>query len=99
MLVICLLSVLIAAALLWCVAAAAARASRYLEERALVFLPPSAEDPFQDLLAAGDMESTFRILKALDQRGTLQMIETEREILVTACEPLSAEGRQQATVD
>jgi ABC-type sugar transport system substrate-binding protein len=99
MLVICLLSVLIAAALLWCIAAAAARASRYLEERTLVFLPPSAEDPFLDLLAAGDMESTFRILKALDGRGDVQIVESEREILITACEPLSTENRRRATVD
>ncbi len=99
MLVICLLSVLFAAAVLWCIAAAAARTSRALEDRALVFLTPSAGDPFQDLLAAGDMESTFRILKALDRRGALQIIETEKEIIVTACEPLSAEKRRRVTMD
>ena len=58
---------------------------------ALVFLSPSATAPFEDLLAAGDVESVYRIMKALAQRGDLHVIEAEKEILIAATEPPSTE--------
>lgn len=99
MLVICLLSVIAAAALLWCIAAAASRAWRPLQDRTLVFLPPSAAAPFEELLAAGDLESAFRVMKALDGRGDVHIVESEREILVAAAEPLPPVSLRRASVD
>lgn len=99
MLVICLLSVIAAAALLWCIAAAASRAWRPLRDRSLVFLPPSAAAPFEEFLAAGDLESAYRVMKALEGRGDVHIVESEREILVAAAEPLPPVSLKRASVD
>jgi hypothetical protein len=63
--------------------------SHHYENRTLVFLTPSAAAPFEDLLSAGDVESVYRILKALEQRGDLLILETEKEIYVGCPEPRS----------
>ncbi|HEX9158049.1 MAG TPA: hypothetical protein VF827_08495, partial [Syntrophales bacterium] len=60
---------------------------------------PSAAEPFEDLLVAGDEESVYRIMKALARRGDLHIIETEKEILIAATEPPSTETLRMITVD
>ena len=100
MLVLCLLSIVIIAAIFFhSICAVSSRVSRHFENRALVFLTPSAAAPFEDLLAAGDVESVYRILKALERRGDFHIIETEKEILIAATEPPSTETLRKITVD
>jgi hypothetical protein len=83
MLVVCLLSiVIIAAVLLYSICAFSSRISHYFQHRALVFLAPFTAEPFKDLLAAGDLESVYRLLKALEQRGDLLVLETDKEIYI-----------------
>jgi len=90
MLVFCLLSiVIIAAVLLYAICAFSSRISHYFEHRALVFLTPSAVEPFKDLLAEGDLESVYRLLKALEQRGDFLVLETEKEIYIDRPKPRS----------
>jgi hypothetical protein len=90
MLVFCLLSiVIIAAVLLYAICAFSSRISHYFEHRALVILTPSAVEPFKDLLAEGDLESVYRLLKALEQRGDFLVLETEKEIYIDRPKPRS----------
>lgn len=100
MLVIGLLSIVIMIAILfYSICAVSSRVNRHFENRALVFLSPSAAAPFKDLLAAGDEESVYRIIKALAQRGELHVIEAENEILIAATEPPSTETLRKITMD
>ena len=100
MLVISLLSIVIIAAILFfSICAISSRVSHHFENRALVFLTPCAAAPFEDLLAAGDVESAYRIMKALAQRGDLHVIEAEKEILIAATEPTSMETLRKIAVD
>jgi hypothetical protein len=100
MLVVCLLSIVIIAAILfYSLCAVSSRVSHHFENRDLVFLTPSAAAPFDDLLAAGDRESVYRIMMALARRGDLHIIETEKEILIAATEPPSTETLRKSTVD
>jgi len=88
--VVCFLSIIAVAALLvYSICRAPSRACHPIELRTLVFLSPSAAAPFEDLLSAGDVESVYRILKALEQRGELLVIETEKEIYIDCPEPRS----------
>lgn len=49
----------------------------------------------EDLLADGDVESVHRILKALQQRGDIDMIESDKEIYVSGRNSVSAgKGRR-----
>jgi hypothetical protein len=88
--VVCFLSIIAVAALLvHSICRAPSRACHPFEQHTLVFLSPSAAAPFIDLLAAGDVESVWRILKALEQRGDLLVLETEKEIYIHLPEPSS----------
>ena len=88
MLVVCLLSiVIVAAVLLYSMCAFSSRISHLFEHRDLVFLTPSAAEPFKDLLSAGDLESIYRLLKALEQRGDLLILETDKQIYIDSPEP------------
>lgn len=99
MLVFCLLSIVIIAAILfYSICAVSSRVSRHFGNRALVFLTPSIAVPFEDLLAAEDEESVYRIIKALAQRGDLRVIEAEREILIAATEAPSTETLRKTAV-
>lgn len=86
--VVCFLSIIAVTALLsYSICRASSRVWRPFERRTLVFLSPSAAAPFDDLLEAGDVESVCRILKALEQRGDLLVLETEKEIYIDRPEP------------
>lgn len=81
--VVCFLSIIaVTALLLYMICRAPSRAYLTFELRTLVFLSPSAAAPFEDLLSAGDVESVCRILKALEKRGDLLILETEKEIYI-----------------
>jgi hypothetical protein len=100
MLVVCLLSIVVIAAILfYSLCAVSSRVSHHFENRDLVFLTPSAVAPFEDLLAAGDQESVYRIMMALDRRGDIHIIETEKEILIAAAEHPSMETRRKITME
>ena len=100
MLVFCLLSIVIVAAILfYSICAVSSRVSHHFENRPLVFLTPSIAVLFEDLLATEDQESVYRIMKALAQRGDLQVIEAEREILIAATEAPSRETLRKIAAD
>ncbi|MGE5798821.1 MAG: hypothetical protein ACM337_00680 [Syntrophaceae bacterium] len=89
---VCFLSIIAVAALFaYSICRAPSRACHPFELRTLVFLSPSAAAPFEDLLSAGDVESVCRILKALEQRGELLVLETDKEIYIDCPEPCSRE--------
>lgn len=52
---------------------------------------------FDDLLANGDAESVHRILKALEQRGDIDVFETEKEIYVSGHRSVSENKRRKIT--
>jgi len=54
---------------------------------------------FEDLLANGDAESVHRILKALQQRGDIDIIESEKEIYVSGHRGVSIDRRRKITRD
>lgn len=90
--VVCFLSIIAVVALLvYSICRAPSRACHPFELCTLVFLSPAAAAPFEDLLSAGDVESVCRILKALEQRGELLVLETEKEIYIDCPEPCSRE--------
>jgi hypothetical protein len=100
MLVFCLLSIVVIAAILfYSLCAVSSRVSHHFENRDLVFLTPSAAAPFEDLLAAGDQESVYRIMMALARRGDIHIIETEKEILIAATKPPFMETRRKITME
>jgi hypothetical protein len=81
---VCILSVIAAiAAVLYSICIASSKMHRHIDHRSLVFRPPDFAKSFEDLLAEGDVESVYRIMKGLEQRGDLHMIETESEIIIT----------------
>jgi hypothetical protein len=53
----------------------------------------------EDLLAHGDAESVHRILKALQQRGDIDIIESENEIYVSGRRSVSVDQRRTITRD
>lgn len=86
--VVCFLSIIAVTALLfYSISRVPSRVSPPFDLRTLVFLSPSAAAPFEDLLSAGDVESVCRILKALEQRGDLLVLETEKEIYIDCPDP------------
>ena len=89
MALVCTLSVfLVLAVVLYSICAASSRLPRHIENRTLLFLPPAIAKPFEDLLAKGDVESVYRIMKSLHQRGEIHIIETRKQIVVTRTKPL-----------
>ncbi|MGE5844370.1 MAG: hypothetical protein ACM32K_05665, partial [Syntrophaceae bacterium] len=66
--------------------------------KSLVFDNWADARPFEDLLANGDAESVHRILKALQQRGDIDIIESEKEIYVSGNRSgVSADRRRKIT--
>ncbi|MRR07733.1 MAG: hypothetical protein EG828_12515 [Deltaproteobacteria bacterium] len=71
------------------------RASGNFCHKSLVFDNMAEARRLEDLLAEGDVESVHRILKALQQRGDIDMIESDREIYVSGRHSVSAgKGRR-----
>ncbi len=98
--VVCFLSIIAVAALLfYSICRAPSRACHPFELRTLVFLSHAAAAPFEDLLAAGDVESVYRILKALERRGDLLVLETDTEIYIDCPEPRSREISSDMTAN
>jgi hypothetical protein len=65
--------------------------------KSLRFDNRAAAGPFEDLLANGDVESVRRILKALEQRGDIDVFETEKEIYVSGHRSVSEDKRRKIT--
>jgi hypothetical protein len=90
MALVCIVSVFaVIAVVLYSICAASSDVHRRIGNRTLLFQPPDFAKPFEDLLAEGDVESVYRIVKGLAQRGDIEIIETEKEIIITRLEPLS----------
>jgi hypothetical protein len=67
--------------------------------KSLVFDNMAGAGRLKDLLANGDTESIHRILKALQQRGNIDIIESENEINVRGRRSVSADQRRKITGD
>jgi hypothetical protein len=65
--------------------------------KSLIFENRADAGPFEELLANGDVESVYRILKALQQKGGIDIIESEEEIYVSAHHSVSAGKRRKIT--
>jgi hypothetical protein len=63
--------------------------------KSLVFDNLADTGRFVDLLANGDAESVHRILKALQQRGDIDIFESEKEIYVSGHRSVSADKRRK----
>lgn len=66
--------------------------------KSLVFDNLPGTGRFEDLLANGDAESVHRILKALQQRGDIDIFESEKEIYVSGHRSVSADKRRKITL-
>ena len=73
------------------------RASGDVCRKSLRFDNRADAGPFEDLLANGDAESVHRILKALEQRGDIDVFETEKEIYVSGHRSVSEDKRRKIT--
>ncbi len=98
MALICILSFFIAIAIvLYAICAASSRTHRHIENRSLLFLPQAVAKPLEDLLSEGDVESVYRIMKGLHQRGDIHVIETGNEMIIMRPETFS-EDLEKITV-
>ena len=71
------------------------RACSNVCHKSLIFDNMAEAGRLEDLLADGDAESVHRILKALQQRGDIDMIESGKEIYVSGRHSVSAgKGRR-----
>ncbi len=75
------------------------RACGSVFSKSLVFDDPADEKRFEDLLENGDAESVHRILKALQQRGDIDLVETEKEIRVSGRRGASSDEKQETQRD
>ena len=73
------------------------RAWSHVCDKSLAFEKRADARRFEDLLSNGDAESVHRILKALQQRGDIDIIETEKEIYVSGNRSVSADKRRKIT--
>jgi len=73
------------------------RAWSNVRDKSLIFDKRADARRFEDLLANGDAESVHRILKALQQRGDIDVIESEKEIYVSGNRSVSADRRRKIT--
>ena len=74
-----------------------ARAYGHVCGKSLIFDKRADAKRFEDLLADGDVESVHRILKALQQRGDIDIFESEKEIYVSGIRSVSADKRRKIT--
>lgn len=67
--------------------------------KSLIFDNLAEARRLEDLLAHGDAESVHRILKALQQRGDIDIFESENEIYVSGRRSVSVDQRRTITRD
>jgi len=67
--------------------------------KSLIFDNLAEARRLEDLLAHGDAESVHRILKALQQRGDIDIFESENEIYVSGRRSVSVDQRRSITRD
>jgi hypothetical protein len=65
--------------------------------KSLIFDNLAGARRLEDLLANGDAESVHRILKALQQRGDIDIFESEKEIYVSGHRSVSIDQRRKIT--
>ncbi len=70
------------------------RACGSVRRKSLVFDNPADAKWFEYLLQNGDAESVHRILKALQQRGDIDIVESEKEIRVSGPRSVSSDKRR-----
>lgn len=73
------------------------RAYGHLCDKSLIFDKRDDARHFEELLANGDAESVHRILKALQQRGDIDVFETEKEIYISGHRSVSEDKRRKIT--
>ncbi|HET6491112.1 MAG TPA: hypothetical protein VFG28_15255 [Syntrophales bacterium] len=90
MIIISILAIiLITSIILYSLCRIPSRVCREVCSKSLVFDSEAEARRFEDLLSDGDDESIHRILKALQQRGEIELIESEKELRV--CGPGSTD--------
>jgi hypothetical protein len=92
MVLVCILSIIaVSAIVLYSFCAVSSRIDKHIEKQALLFMPPSFAKTFSNLLAQEDAESIYRIMKALEQRGEIRIVESEDRITITPPEPAESD--------
>ncbi len=94
-----LLTMVVIAVIVYSFCRIPSRACGSVCSKSLVFDDPADERRFEDLLENGDAESVHRILKALQQRGDIDLVETEKEIRVSGRCGASSDERQETPRD
>ncbi len=75
------------------------RAYSSVRRKSLVFDNPADAKRFEDFLENGDAESVHRILKAHQQRGDIDIVESEEEIRVSGPRSVSSDKRRKIARD
>jgi hypothetical protein len=89
------LTIFITSVIVYSICRIPSRASANVCHKSLIFDHVAEAGRLEDLLANGDDESVHRILKALQQRGDIDVIESDKEIYVSGHHGVSAgKGRR-----
>jgi len=68
------------------------RTYRHIYSKSVVFVHTTDAKHFGDLFAAGDTESIHRIMKAIPNRGNIEIIEMDEEVYVINHHPSSVDN-------
>jgi len=99
MIITILLTIFVTSVIVYSLCRIPSRACSHVCNKALVFDNPAHASRFEDLLANGDSESVYRILNALQQRGDIDIFESEKEIYVSGHRSVSIDKRRKITRD
>ena len=92
-----LLTILMISMIVYSLCRIPSRAYGHVCGKSLVFDNRADARRFEDLLANGDSESVHRVLKALQQRGDIDIFESEKEIYVSGHRSVSADKLRKIT--
>jgi hypothetical protein len=94
-----LLTIFMTSLIVYSICRIPSRAYANVCHKSLIFDNLAEARRLEDLLAHGDSESVHRILKALQQRGDIDLFESEKEIYVSGRRSVSVDQRQTITRD
>ena len=94
-----LLTIFVTSVIVYSLCRIPSRACSHVCNKSLVFDNPAHASRIEDLLANGDSESVHRILNALQQRGDIDIFESEKEIYVSGHRSVSIDKRRMITRD
>jgi hypothetical protein len=91
------LTVFVTSMIVYSICRIPSRAYANVCHKSLIFDNLAEARRLEDLLADGDAESVHRILKALQQRGDIDIFESEKEIYVSGHRSVSIDQRRKIT--